>query len=250
MTVKAKEKGKAKKGPALVVDRINVFYGKVQILHEVSMAVEAGEIVTIIGPNGAGKSTTLKAVFGIAPVKGGRVVFEGKDITNWRTSELVNLGLSYIPQGGAIFPSLTVQENLEMGAFIRKDAKAVADDIEGVMDQFPILRERKDQEAGLMSGGEQQILALGRALMLSPKLMLLDEPSLGLAPKVVGELLDQIKEINKTGVTMIIVEQNASMALDMADRGYVLELGRNKLEGKGKDLLSDERVKRIYLGGI
>jgi branched-chain amino acid transport system ATP-binding protein len=246
----AKGKVKAGEGPALVVDRINVFYGKVQILHEVSMAVEAGEIVTIIGPNGAGKSTTLKAIFGIAPVKGGRVVFEGKDITNWETSKLVNFGLSYIPQGGAIFPSLSVQENLEMGAFIRKDAKAVADDIEGVMDQFPILRERKDQEAGLMSGGEQQILALGRALMLSPKLMLLDEPSLGLAPKVVGELLDQIKEINKTGVTIIIVEQNASMALDMADRGYVLELGRNKLEGKGKDLLSDERVKRIYLGGI
>ena len=221
-------------------------YGKLEILKGVNMKVKKGEIVALIGPNGAGKSTVLKSVFGIVPKRKGIVIFKGENIIKRKPNEIVSKGISFVPQGRIVFPSLTVLENLEMGAYIRKDD--YSKDLEHVFSLFPILKERKKQKASLLSGGQQQMVALGRALMLNPELILLDEPSLGLDPKTMNLIFEKIKEINKQGTTLLIVEQNAHKVLQIADRGYVLDLGKERLEGKGKDLLKDKRVQKLYLG--
>lgn len=232
----------------LEVEDIVSGYGKIDVLHGVSLRAKKGEFVTIIGPNGAGKTTALNTIFGLVKAKEGKVRFKDLDITNKKSDDIVRRGMSLVPQGRAIFPSLTVQENLEMGAFIRNDKAGIKADMEKVFQKFPILKERREQKAGSMSGGEQQMLAIGRGLMLNPDLMMLDEPSLGLAPKIVELIMNRIVEINETGTTIIMVEQNTRVALEVADRCYVLEMGRNKLEGPGKELLNDDRVRRIYLG--
>ncbi|MFQ6051202.1 MAG: ABC transporter ATP-binding protein [Candidatus Hydrothermarchaeota archaeon] len=223
-------------------------YGDLDILRGVSLAIESDEIIAIIGPNGAGKSTLMKTIFGLLKPRKGEIKFEGESIVGLRPDEIVKKGVCYVPQSKNIFPSLRVEENLEMGAFILEDEK-VEEALENVYSLFPLLKERKSQRAGSLSGGEQQMLAIGRALMLSPKLLLLDEPSGGLAPKLVRGVFEKIKEINQLGVAVIIVEQNAKKALEIAHRGYVLDMGRNRIEGYGKDLLKNEEVKRLYLGG-
>ncbi|MEK6861601.1 MAG: ABC transporter ATP-binding protein [Nanoarchaeota archaeon] len=231
----------------LQIQDLESWYGKTQILNSINIHVNKKEIVSIIGPNGAGKSTVLKNVFGIVTKRKGSILFENKNIIKMKPNEIVKIGISYVPQGRSVFPTLTVQENLQLGAFIRKDA--IESDLNKIYEKFPILEERKNQKAGLLSGGEQQMVAIGRALMLKPKLMLLDEPSLGLSPKIKKEIFEKIKEIRDSGVTILLVEQNARMALEMSDRAYVLETGRNKLEGTGKELLKDKRVQHLYLGG-
>ncbi len=231
----------------LQIQDLESWYGKTQILNSINIHVNKKEIVSIIGPNGAGKSTVLKNVFGIVAKRKGSILFENKNIIKMKPNEIVKIGISYVPQGRSVFPTLTVQENLQLGAFIRKDA--IESDLNKIYEKFPILEERKNQKAGLLSGGEQQMVAIGRALMLKPKLMLLDEPSLGLSPKIKKEIFEKIKEIRDSGVTILLVEQNARMALEMSDRAYVLETGRNKLEGTGKELLKDKRVQHLYLGG-
>jgi ABC-type branched-subunit amino acid transport system ATPase component len=231
----------------LQIKDLDAWYGNVQILHKVSIGIGKGEIVSIIGPNGAGKSTLLKAVFGLVGKRKGKIAFLGKEISKVSTSNIVRKGICYVPQGRSVFPSLTVNENLEMGAFIRKNG--VKERLNEVYDKFPLLKQRKSQKAGLLSGGEQQMLALGRALMLKPKLLLLDEPSLGLSPKIKKVIFDKIREINSEGISILIVEQNARMSLSMSSRAYVLETGKNKLQGTGKGLLNDKRVQKLYLGG-
>lgn len=233
----------------LHVHHLESWYGNVQILHGINLHVKEGEIVSIIGPNGAGKSTALKNVFGLVPKNKGSILFNGKEIIRCKPTEMIHLGISYVPQGRSVFPSLTVMENLEMGAYILK--KNVEEELAYVLHLFPQLKERQKHPAGLLSGGEQQMVAIGRALMLQPKLMLLDEPSLGLSPKIKQMIFNKLIEINKKhNVTMLIVEQNAHISLACSDRAYVLELGRNKLEGKGKGLLKDKRVQKLYLGGM
>jgi len=233
----------------LALEDLNAWYGKVQILHGVNIHVNQGEVVSIIGPNGAGKSTCLKSVFGLVGKRTGTIHFCGTSITDLPTDKIVKLGISFVPQGRSVFPSLTVLENLELGAYIRKDD--IQSDLNDVLEKFPRLKERQHQKAGLLSGGEQQMLAIGRALMTKPKLMLLDEPSLGLSPKTKQLIFEKIVEINRTeGISMLIVEQNARLSLSLSDRAYVLELGRNKLSGAGKDLLHDKRVQHLYLGGV
>jgi|SRR5262245_19315175 len=224
-------------------------YGPIDILHDVSLGVRRGEIVSIIGPNGAGKSTAFKAIVGLIRPRLGRVRFDGADITGLRPDLVLRRGLAYVPQGRIVFPQMTVLENLEMGAYIERDAARVAGTLERVYAIFPVLAERRKQKAGTMSGGEQQMVAIGRALMTSPKLILLDEPSLGLAPKFVTLIFDKLVEMRQAGYTLMLVEQNAARALTIADRGYVLELGRNRFEGAGAQLLTDPEVKRLYLGG-
>ena len=224
-------------------------YGEVEILHGVSIKVEEGEIVTIIGPNGAGKSTLLKTVFGLLPCKRGAVFFDGENVTGHSPQALVRKGMSYVPQSDNVFPSLTVQENLEMGAFSRKDKAEIRQNLERVFKSFPRLKERLNQLGGTLSGGEQQMLAIGRGLMAQPKVLLLDEPSMGLAPILVEEIFSIIKEINAQSVAILLVEQNALMALSVANRGYVLETGRIVLEGSGQALLQDPQVMKAYLGG-
>ncbi|MBI2014843.1 MAG: ABC transporter ATP-binding protein [Candidatus Rokubacteria bacterium] len=219
------------------------------ILHGVSLSVHPGEIVSIIGPNGAGKSTAFKAMIGVLKPRNGRVVFNGEEITGLRPDLVLRRGLAYVPQGRIVFPLMTVLENLEMGAYTVTDAREVAAALERVYALFPILAERRKQKAGTMSGGEQQMVAIGRALMTKPRLILLDEPSLGLSPKFVTLIFDKLIEMKRAGFTLMIVEQNAARALAIADRGYVLELGRNRLEGAGTALLADPEVKRLYLGG-
>jgi ABC-type branched-subunit amino acid transport system ATPase component len=231
----------------LTIQNLDAWYGKVQILKDVRIHINKGEIVSIIGPNGAGKSTLIKSIFGLVPKRRGKIVFGGRSISKTKSSMIVRKGICYVPQGRSVFPSLTVKENLEMGAFIRK--KGLKKRLRRVYERFPILFKRRNQKAGLLSGGEQQMLALGRALMLRPRLLLLDEPSLGLSPQIKKEIFDKIMEINAEGISILIVEQNARMSLQMSDRAYVLETGRNKLEGKGKDLLKDKRVQKLYLGG-
>ncbi len=233
----------------LRVDRVHSGYGNIEVLHGVSLHVEESEIVAVIGPNGAGKSTVLKTIMGFLDPTRGRITFEGEDITGLKSYLAVTKGISYIPQGRIVFHDMTVQENLEMGGYTEKDKGRLREALERVYSIFPILEERKDQRAGSLSGGEQQMLAMGRGLVLDPKLVLLDEPSLGLAPKFVDIVFDKIVEMAKLGKTMIIVEQNAARALEIADRGYVLELGRNRYEGTGKELLDSEEVRRLYLGG-
>ena len=233
----------------LTAYEITAGYGAMDILHGVSLSVHPGEIVSIIGPNGAGKSTAFKAMIGILKPRNGRVVFNGEEITGLRPDLVLRRGLAYVPQGRIVFPLMTVLENLEMGAYTVTDAREVAAALERVYALFPILAERRKQKAGTMSGGEQQMVAIGRALMTKPRLILLDEPSLGLSPKFVTLIFDKLVEMKRAGFTLMVVEQNAARALAIADRGYVLELGRNRLEGAGTALLADPEVKRLYLGG-
>ena len=236
-------------GALLRAEHITAGYGRIDILHDVSLAVHAGEIVSIIGPNGAGKSTSFKAIVGFLRPREGRVLFSGDEITGLRPDLVLRRGLAYVPQGRIVFPQMTVLENLEMGGFIERDRRRIAAALERVYGLFPILAERRRQKAGTMSGGEQQMVAMGRALMTDPKLILLDEPSLGLAPKFVTLIFDKLVEMKTAGYTLMLVEQNAARALAVADRGYVLELGRNRFEGAGAQLLADPDVKRLYLGG-
>jgi len=233
----------------LRVEGISAGYNQMEILHGVSVEVRRGEMVSIIGPNGAGKSTVFKTIVGLLRAKTGRIVFDGHEISGLRADEILPLGLAYVPQGRIVFPQMTVLENLEMGAYIERDKARVRAALERVNDLFPILAERARQKAGTMSGGEQQMVAIARALMTSPKLILLDEPSLGLSPKFVSLIFEKLTEMKRTGYTMLVVEQNAAKALSVADRGYVLELGRNRFEGTGQALLTDPDVKRLYLGG-
>ncbi|MGD2127587.1 MAG: ABC transporter ATP-binding protein [Desulfobacteraceae bacterium] len=231
----------------LKAEEITAGYTAVDILHSVNMKINAGEVVSIIGPNGAGKSTLLKSIFGILVPRQGRISLKDEDITGLKPNRIARKGISYVPQVDNVFPSLTIQENLDMGAFIRNDDYSQR--MEEVFDLFPVMRERKKQRAGQLSGGQRQMVAMGRALMLDPEILLLDEPSAGLAPLLVADIFEKIKEINATGVAIIIVEQNAREALKMAHHGYVLAMGRNVLDDKGEALLANEEIARLYLGG-
>lgn len=230
----------------LAAEAVTTGYGGVEIVHEVSIRIDDGEIVTIIGPNGAGKSTLLKALFGLLPAWEGRIIFDDDDVTGLSPNALVSRGIGYVPQTDNVFPNLTIQENLEMGGFQRKDG--VAERIEWVYSIFPVLAERPSEKAGRLSGGQRQMLALGRALMLEPKLLLLDEPSASLSPALVDTVFEKIIEINKLGTALLLVEQNARHALQISDRGYVLATGEKRLEGDADTLLASDDVRRLYLG--
>lgn len=233
----------------LKVDNLEVAYGNIKAIKGISLEVNQGEIVTLIGSNGAGKSTTLRAISGILKPRGGSITFNGERIDGVEGHEIVAKGICQSPEGRRIFPKMSVDENLDLGAFLRNDKAAIAADRERVLELFPRLQERIDQKAGTMSGGEQQMLAVGRALMGSPKLLLLDEPSMGLAPVLVDMIFETIEKINKQGTTILLVEQNALAALNVADRAYVLESGSIKMSGKAKDLISNDEVTKAYLGG-
>jgi branched-chain amino acid transport system ATP-binding protein len=234
--------------PILQVEDIHSFYGSIEALKGISLEVYEGEIVTLIGSNGAGKTTTLRSISGIVAPREGAIYYLGKDITGMPGHQVASIGIAQSPEGRRIFPRMTVLENLEMGAFTRKDNAAIRADVERVYEMFPRLKERQKQKAGTMSGGEQQMLAMGRALMAQPKLLLLDEPSLGLAPVIVDKIYEIIREINAQGVTILLVEQNANYALDVSARGYVLETGTVALSDKSSALRTDERVMAAYLG--
>jgi ABC-type branched-subunit amino acid transport system ATPase component len=231
----------------LKVEEITAGYSELDILHRVSIQVVQGQIVSIIGPNGAGKSTLLKTIFGILRPRNGRVILKDEDITALKPDRVARKGISYVPQVDNVFPSLTIQENMEMGAFIRDDDYSQR--LEEVYKLFPLLKERKKQKAGQLSGGQRQMVAMGRALMVDPQILLLDEPSAGLAPIFVAGIFEKIKEINATGVAILIVEQNAREALKMSHHGYVLAMGRNVLDDEGEALLANEEIGRLYLGG-
>ena len=233
----------------LQIEKLDVFYGAIQALNNVSLEVKEGEVVSIIGSNGAGKSTLLRTISGLIRPREGTIIFEGDPIHNVGADSIVRRGISQSPEGRRIFTNMTVQENLQLGAFTRKDAGGIQADMDKVMNKFPRVRERLKQSAGTMSGGEQQMLAICRALMSRPRLLLLDEPSMGLAPNLVTEIFNIIGELHRDGVTILLVEQNAHRALEIADRGYVLETGSIVLQGPGKDLLHDPKVKEAYLGG-
>ena len=233
---------------SLVVKNLEAGYGQLQILCGVNLDVKDGKITVLIGPNGAGKSTVLKSIFNLCTITRGTIIYNGKDVTHLATHKRLAQGISYVPQGRPIFSSMTVQENLAIGAFLTNDKKIVAERMETVLNQFPILREKLYQNAFALSGGQQQMLAIGRALMQRPKLLLLDEPSLGLAPKTMQELFSKIQEINKEGVAILMVEQNAKSACKIADEIYVLEEGKIALHGD-KNIMQHEKLKHIYLGG-
>jgi len=232
----------------LDIRNINVYYGAIHALEDVTVKVEPGEIVAIIGSNGAGKSTLLRTISGLLRPRTGTMSFKGQDLTSMAPHDIVRAGISHSPEGRRIFTNMSVQENLQLGAFIRKDA-GVADDMENVLKRFPRLRERFKQNSGTMSGGEQQMLAIGRALMARPEILLLDEPSLGLAPNLVTEIFNIVLDLNKEGTTILLVEQNANRALEIAHRAYVLETGKIVLSDTGKSLLANPKVKEAYLGG-
>ena len=232
----------------LKAEDLNVYYGPIHAVKGVSFEVREGEIVTLIGANGAGKSTTLKTLSGLMRSRSGKIEFMDKSIASTAPHKIVELGLAQVPEGRRIFTRMTVEENLDMGAFIKKNANVEADK-ERVFEQFPRLKERRKQVAGTLSGGEQQMLAMGRALMSDPKLLMLDEPSMGLAPILVEQVFDIITELHKAGTTILLVEQNAEMALSIADRAYVMETGRITLSGTGKELAASEEVQKAYLGG-
>ena len=232
----------------LELDEITVRYGRIEALHGLTLRVAEGEVVALIGANGAGKTTTMRAISGLNPLSGGKIRFDGRDISGMRADLRVPLGICQSPEGRGIFPGMTVLENLDMGAFTRRDAAGIQSDLDRVLTLFPRLGERRKQLGGTLSGGEQQMLAVGRALMSSPKLLLLDEPSMGLAPMVIQQIFDIITEINQQGTTVLLVEQNAQQALSRAHRGYVLETGRIVKEGTGQELLHDPSVKEAYLG--
>jgi branched-chain amino acid transport system ATP-binding protein len=233
----------------LKVNDINTFYGNIHALKGVSLEINEGEIVTLIGANGAGKSTTLMSISGVEQPKSGSITFMGTELTELNPNEIFSLGISQVPEGRRIFQYMTVRENLDMGAFLRKDKAAIADDIDYVYELFPRLKERRNQSGGTLSGGEQQMLAISRAIMSRPKLLLLDEPSLGLAPIIVQQIFEIIQKINKeNGTTIFLVEQNANMALKIADRGYVMETGNVTMTDKASSLLTNDDVRRAYLG--
>ncbi|MDO4438174.1 MAG: ABC transporter ATP-binding protein [Eubacteriales bacterium] len=231
----------------LEVEELNVFYGVIHAIKDLSFYVGKGEIVTLIGANGAGKTTTLQTVTGLIPAKSGSVKYDGKNITKVPGHKLVSEGIAHVPEGRRIFADLTVYQNLMLGAYTRKDKNEIAANLEMIYKRFPRLAERKEQRAGTLSGGEQQMLAMGRALMSNPKMILLDEPSMGLSPIYVNEIFDIIKKINEDGVTVLLVEQNANKALSIADRAYVLETGKIVLEGKASELMENPQVKAAYL---
>ena len=232
----------------LKVQDLSVHYGMIQAVHNVSFEVKQGEIVSLIGANGAGKTTILRTISGLVRPSNGQIIFEGKNIEKAAPQKIVADGLSQVPEVRHVFSGLTVQENLDMGAFLRKD-NTLKEDFEQIFAKFPILKERRNQDAATLSGGEQQMLAMGRALMSKPKLLLLDEPSMGLAPIFIKEIFSIIQEIQAQGTTVLLIEQNAKMALSIANRGYVLETGKIVLEGTGKELLASEAVRKAYLGG-
>jgi branched-chain amino acid transport system ATP-binding protein len=233
----------------LLVEQLDVYYGAVHALKGVSLHVEAGEIVTLIGANGAGKTTLLRTISGIVPARSGRVIFEGRDITKLPAHEIVGLGVSQSPEGRMVFANLSVEDNLELGAYRRRDRDGIKQDRNKVFHLFPRLLERRRQLSGTLSGGEQQMLAMGRALMSRPRVLLLDEPSLGIAPLLVRDIFRTIVEINRQGTTVLLVEQNAHMALTIAQRGYVLETGRVVLEDTAAKLAANDEVRAAYLGG-
>ena len=233
----------------LRVEDINVYYGAIHAIKGISLEVNDGEIVALIGSNGAGKSTTLRTISGLMKPKTGRIMYDGEDITGVPAHKIVGKGLCQVPEGRHVFANLTVLENLELGAYLRTDKEGIAKDMEMVFEKFPRLLERKDQLSGTLSGGEQQMLAMARALKSRPKLLLLDEPSMGLAPLLIKEIFNIIKEINASGTTVLLVEQNANMALSIADKAYVLETGRITLSGTAAELASSEEVRKAYLGG-
>jgi ABC-type branched-subunit amino acid transport system ATPase component len=233
--------------PLLQVDRLTAGYTEVDVVKDVTLRVDPGEFVCIIGPNGAGKSTFIKAVSGLLKPRGGTISFDGRDVTGLRPHRMVKLGVGYVPQLDNVFPNLTVQENLEMGAFAEPENSV--ERLEGVFRWFSVLGSKRKSRAATLSGGQRQMLALGRAMMGGPKLLMLDEPSAGLAPNVVDDIFETIAEINTGGLAILLVEQNARRALAMAHRGYVLDLGRNRFEGNGADLLDDPKVVDLYLGG-
>jgi branched-chain amino acid transport system ATP-binding protein len=232
----------------LEIDNITLLYGRIQALHGISMHVAQGEIVALIGANGAGKTTTMRAISGLRPIASGRILFQGEDISNVRADLRVIRGIGQSPEGRGIFPGMTVRENLDMGAYTRKDTAEITQDLDRVMHLFPRLKERERQQGGTLSGGEQQMLAVGRALMSRPKLLLLDEPSMGLAPMLIQQIFTIITEINPQDTTVLVVEQNAQQALSRAHRAYVLETGNIVKSGTGSDLLHDPAVKAAYLG--
>jgi branched-chain amino acid transport system ATP-binding protein len=240
--------GRGSTKPVLLVEEIHTYYGAIEALKGISIEVYEGEIVTLIGSNGAGKTTTLRSISGIVPPRTGKIVYQGRDITGLPGHTVASMGIAHSPEGRRIFPRMTVLENLEMGAFTRRDIAGIRSDIDRVYEMFPRLKERAKQKAGTMSGGEQQMLAMGRALMAQPTVLLLDEPSLGLAPVIVDKIYEIIREINEQGVTILLVEQNANYALDVSARGYVLETGQVALTDKSASLRTDERVKAAYLG--
>ena len=233
----------------LKVDNIDVYYGAIHAIKGISIEVPKGEIVTLVGSNGAGKSTTLRTISGLMKPKNGTILFEDKNIVGVPAHKIVGMGLCQVPEGRHVFANMSVMENLELGAYLRNDKDGIARDLEDVFKKFPRLLERKDQISGTLSGGEQQMLAMGRALMSKPKLLMLDEPSMGLAPLLVKEIFNIIKEINESGTTVLLVEQNANMALSIADKAYVLETGRIALAGTAQELASSEAVRKAYLGG-
>ena len=233
----------------LQIDNINVYYGAIHALKGISVNVTEGEIVTLIGANGAGKSTILRTISGLLRPKSGTILFEGKNLAAMAAQDIVKQGLSQVPEGRRVFANMTVLENLELGAYTRSDKAGIAADMDKIFQRFPRLFERKAQLAGTLSGGEQQMLAMGRALMSRPRLLLLDEPSMGLAPLLVKEIFSIIKEINQTGTTILLVEQNAHMALSIAHRAYVLETGRITLTGPAAELAQSEEIRKAYLGG-
>ena len=235
--------------PMLKIDNIDVYYGAIHALKGIGLEVNEGEIVTLIGANGAGKSTTLRTISGLLKPKAGSITFLGQNIAGVRAHEIVKKGISQVPEGRRVFAEMTVMENLDLGAFVRKDKAGIQQDLKHVFELFPRLEERKNQSAGTLSGGEQQMLAMGRALMSRPKLLLLDEPSMGLAPLLIKEIFNIIVDINKSGTTVLLVEQNANMALSIANRAYVLETGRITLSDKAQDLAASEDVRKAYLGG-
>jgi branched-chain amino acid transport system ATP-binding protein len=235
-------------GPILALEKVNTFYGKIHALHDVSFAVQPGEIVTLIGSNGAGKSTTLRTISAQITPATGRVLYKGNVISHMPAHEVVGLGIAQVPEGRKIFPALTVEENLQMGAFHIRDAKKNAENYARVYALFPRLKERYRQRGGTLSGGEQQMLAIGRALMSEPELLLMDEPSMGLAPILVELIFESIKQLNRQGITILLVEQNAKKALKVSNRGYVLQTGLITLTGTGRELLANDTVREAYLG--
>jgi branched-chain amino acid transport system ATP-binding protein len=236
--------------PILKLSDIHTYYGNIEALKGVDLIINQGEIITLLGANGAGKTTTLNSIIGITPPRTGQIIFEDQDIRGFKTETLVNMGIIMVPEGRRIFPALSVMENIKMGAYLRKDKKKVAEDLDYMLNLFPILATRAKQSGGTLSGGEQQMLAISRGLMGRPRMLLLDEPSLGLAPIVIKSIFETIRKINQDQkTTILLVEQNANLALMLADRAYIMTTGLITLSGKAKDLLKDENVKKAYLGG-
>ena len=232
----------------LKISNLNVSYGAIHAIHDVSMEVGDGEIVSLIGPNGAGKTTILHSITGLKKADSGTIEYNGQDLIKTEPSKIVTLGMAHVPEGRHVFPAMTVEENLEMGAYITSDKEKIKKTAESVFERFPRLKERRKQLAGTLSGGEQQMLAVGRALMSNPSILLMDEPSMGLSPLLIREIFSIIKAVHEQGITVLLVEQNAKMALSIADRAYVLETGRISMTGTGQELLNNENVKKAYLG--